>query len=222
MSTKNWKCVVSLVVLGLFLGGVPAQAATITWGSATTIAGDTDVSTLGTLLYAEHWGGTNNTVNGVAFTAAGTNITASGSVGINPNIGAAASLSTAYQDILKGNWYNASGYSATLHNLISGQQYQTQVWVEDPRYSTSQYTSIIGGPDLYIRTSTSTNLGQYAIGTFTADATTQAISFGQDGVVNAIQVRAVTQPGDIPEPATMALLGLAGAGLGGYIRRRRS
>ncbi|HPM83298.1 MAG TPA: PEP-CTERM sorting domain-containing protein [Candidatus Anammoximicrobium sp.] len=32
-----------------------------------------------------------------------------------------------------------------------------------------------------------------------------------------------TEPeGDIPEPATMALLGLAAAGLGGYVRRRKS
>jgi len=33
---------------------------------------------------------------------------------------------------------------------------------------------------------------------------------------------AVAAVGDIPEPATMALLGLAAAGLGGYLRRRRS
>lgn len=36
-----------------------------------------------------------------------------------------------------------------------------------------------------------------------------------------INVTASEPPGDIPEPATMAMLGLAFAGLGGYIRKRR-
>ncbi|MBU3682954.1 MAG: hypothetical protein FGM39_02875 [Phycisphaerales bacterium] len=66
----------------------PAWAAppAITWGSATTIAGDTDVSTTGTLLYAYNvgWNGTTGgpsgatgtpvsavTVNGVTFSAFG-------------------------------------------------------------------------------------------------------------------------------------------------------
>ena len=39
--------------------------------------------------------------------------------------------------------------------------------------------------------------------------------------LNGFQLVAVPEKGDIPEPATMCALGLAVAGLGGYVRRRR-
>ena len=44
------------------------------------------------------------------------------------------------------------------------------------------------------------------------------------GEVNwsGFQLRMVSEPGDIPEPATIAMLTLAFAGLGGYVRRRRT
>ena len=47
--------------------------------------------------------------------------------------------------------------------------------------------------------------------------------WGHIGVDNIIYSARAPQPhGDIPEPATMAMLGLAVAGLGGYIRKRRA
>ncbi len=64
--------------------------------------------------------------------------------------------------------------------------------------------------------------------TFTATSGVTRLSYqniGQGSGNNAINIDAVTlteAAGDIPEPATMALLGLAAAGLGGYVRRRRS
>ncbi len=42
----------------------------------------------------------------------------------------------------------------------------------------------------------------------------------QAGIDN-ISLTASAEDGEIPEPATMALLGLAACGLGGYVRRRR-
>jgi hypothetical protein len=165
------------------------HAAPISWGTATTVSDESDVATTGHLLHAEHWGGADATVNGVAFTAAQENVVASpasGSLGINADIGAPASVSAAYRDLLKGNWYTAAdGSSVTLHHLQPGNPYLVQIWSSDPRYSPAQVQTITGGPSLGIKT------GQWVTGTFTADATTQVIHIGGAGIINAVQVRGI-------------------------------
>ena len=191
----------STAIFAAFAGN--AHAAPIAWGTASTVAGDSDVSTTGTLQYAVHWGGTDATVNGVSFTAPGpSTVTTSASPGVNSNIGAYVGLSAAYRDILKGNWYNAKNQTTTLNTLTVGQTYQVQIWAADIRYTTGQFTDIGSGPSLLISNSSSNNVnvadyGQYAIGVFTADATTQVISFPNtgNGVVNAFMVRDITGSG---------------------------
>ena len=66
------------------------------------------------------------------------------------------------------------------------------------------------------------SLGSYVTGTFTANATSQQVTyFGSEvGVVNAAQLRRVSAP-PIPEPGT-ALFGLALLGATGCTRRRSS
>jgi len=143
-------------------------------------------------MYAVHWNGTHDAVNGVAFTApSGATVALAGgtTLGSAPTV-----LSPAYRNILKGENYQAGNKTATLYNLTVGKQYKVRIWCQDTRYGTSQTTTITGGPTLTPNTGGTDKFGQYAIGTFTANDTTQPIAFTapSDGIVNAIQVRDVT------------------------------
>jgi len=190
MFTREMKAKMKRRALGFLLGVVGLmsgnlQAAPITWGPATNVANDSDVSTNGVLQYAEHWGGADGTVNGVAFTAAGTHVIKSGGETGTVDWDQGA-FSEAYYGLLRGIWYQAyANFTVTLNSLVPERNYRVQLWSMDKRYATSQYQNISDGPSLSIGT------GQYAVGAFTADAETQVITFGSDsaGIVNAVQVR---------------------------------
>ncbi|MDF7808371.1 PEP-CTERM sorting domain-containing protein [Pontiellaceae bacterium B12219] len=199
----------------LLLAAGVAQAATISWGSATTVTDETDVSTLGTLEYAESWGAAVSDVNGVDFVLASNgNVTRSDGAtdrthNRTDNVPSQVAQSGAYYDLLRSGWYSAdAGKSITLNNLTEDQEYLVQIWSSDDRYGINQ-EQVVDGVTL------ETSLGQYVIGTFTADATTQDLAFsGTDsGIMTAVQVRA------IPEPATIGLIGAFGGGLL-FVRRR--
>ena len=184
-----------------------AGAATIYWGSATTISADTDVYTNGTALYA-YTGGTANTVNGVAFTAGSGFATwgnASFTSGFTANSATAfwiaaspfQDLSPAYTNVLRGAAYGGTtAGTVTLNGLTLGHDYSVQIWVNDPRSAGSGRTETINGSAVtldYNSSDVAGGVGQYVVGYFTAGSTSQAFTMtpSASGSVqlNAISVR---------------------------------
>jgi fibronectin-binding autotransporter adhesin len=195
-----------------------ANAAPVTWGTPSNITGDTDVSIQGAALYAYDWANASETVNGVSFTGSGSTSGGGTNVGISVSPGSAGNttgayssssapfsgLSTAYQDILVGGDYANSGsatFTVTLSNLVVGITYSVQVWVSDPRAggqaTRTEVASSVGGNDVtlaYCVGQQNGDAGQYAIGSFTADSTTQTFTLlGTDSSqINALQVRTIS------------------------------
>jgi hypothetical protein len=119
--------------------------------------------------------------------------------------------------------YNASdSFTVTFNGLTQGDTYQIQVLVEQENSGVdTNGTTIVAGPTLY--GNAGSGLGQYALGTFTADATlSQAFSYGQavsgtnPAEIDAIQIRQIAA---VPEPATIGAIFLGFAGT--TLRRRR-
>ena len=238
---------ISASVLGaLTLVASVAQSADITWGSAQQISGIGDVSTNGTLIGAFNVGGTgvpSTVVNGVTFqsfsTAGGNgssgNFTAVGSGGVgetNTGHGSAnppfSALPAAYQTLLQSASIPFGGSIAlTISGLIVGMQYEFQWWANDSSFSSGNTKAIAGNTvELDHNTSSEGGLGEWVIGTFTADAATQTITFAGDGdfgSFNAFQLRNVTQtPTGVPEGGSTLMLLAAALGALGFARHKLS
>jgi MYXO-CTERM domain-containing protein len=156
--------------------------------------------------------------------------------GSNPNFGGNitagfsapfTTLSAPYQELLRQGFSSANvvfpgpvvtliPLSITVSGLSAGQPYQVQVW-SNASPSQGRDSRISDGTNsVDLIGNTGSGLGQYVIGSFIADGTTQTISVSAlgslGGIVNAIQVR------QVPTPGAAALLGLGGLMAG---RRRR-
>ena len=193
----------------------------ILWGAPATIADDTDVITNGGLLYAYNDANTATSVNGGAFAAGnsqsafGSNVSMSGNTSFSPTAFGSGTgspwsgLSSAYQTTLKGGAYTANNgtQTVTLKNLMAGHPYLVQIWVNDNRALASNRTETVtssGGNTVtldYNNTGTNGGVGQYTIGTFTANATNQTFTLagvlpagGNSAQLNAIQVRDLSAP----------------------------
>ena len=203
------------VLLGIGLAPALSLSASagIAWGYAKTIAGDTDVATGGSLVYAYDLNNVTQTVNTVSFAAgnSGTSL-GSGQVTISAALtrysgfGSAsapyANLSTAYDKILNGGDYGgASACTITLNTLTSGHSYLVQIWVDDSRGccgpNRTETVASTGGNTVtlsYDLPGGEGGVGQYVIGSFVASGSSQAFTptGNASTQINALQVRDTT------------------------------
>jgi hypothetical protein len=228
--------VVAFVAAGLLsiLMTCRAGAASVTWGPAQTISADTDVSTAGTSVAAFNVGTSGTaatTVNGVTFqpfivsavpTSVGNFTLASGTSfsGTNSLAGSGNApfnnLSAAYQALLAAAVEPLSipaTYTLTMSSLTVGTQYQFQWWTDLSNGGNTTTTTASAGNSVTLSQNTTAatgGVGQFAIGTFTADAATEVITFAVNsggnalGQFNAFQLRAlpaVGGGGSAPLPA---------------------
>ena len=228
LATKAGFALLAAVTLLLWQVG-RVDAAAIVWGSPNTISGDTNVDTTGTLVGAFNMGGTGvptTTVNGVTFTGialSGTTVTSgnftftqTGSPGWGSNNVTSANnpfaaLSASYQNLLSwiaGDFTNPA--TITMSGLTVGAKYEFEWWTSDS--NPLQFVTTATAVNSVSLTTNTTGLnggvGQFDIGTFTADASSETITFssGLQDVISGFELRQ-TAAAAVPEPGTLLLLG---------------
>ncbi|PZR72456.1 MAG: hypothetical protein DLM73_13150 [Chthoniobacterales bacterium] len=182
-----------------------ATAATVTWGAATTISGDNDVSNAGTLIGAFNVGdgiastttinsvpfqpfnvpnGTTAPVSSGNFTLACVGGDSLSSDSSTSNSNPYASLSSSYRTLLST--YTIRGIAQpmtlTMTGLTVGRNYQFQFWSHvsfNPQGAASIKTTATTGNSVTVEAIAGVDggVGQFATGTFVADTTSQVITF---------------------------------------------
>lgn len=178
-----------------------ASAAPITWETPVDVSAASDVMAEGTLIEATNAGAPSLgslTVNGVTFIS-DDSLLPQNAVTSRFN-GDTGDLN--YNTILDSLDWNSSGGKVALTlgggDLVPGTEYKIQVWYADTQKITRNLLCGDGEPTE--NTATLGATGQYAIGTFTADGTTQTLTsegIGFNAHLTAYQIR---MPGPALEP----------------------
>lgn len=147
-----------------------------------------------------------------------------------------SSLSANYQNLLDSSLFTfvpdnpAPPMTLEISDLVIGQTYEFQWWVNDSRDTgdLDRTTTATAGNSVTLEHNVANfegGMGNYVIGSFTADATTQQILFqglgtGPNGgatQINAFQLRAI----GVPEPTSISVLGIFVLLVMGHQCRRR-
>ena len=211
-----------------------SHASVITWGTAQNISGDSDVATNGTFNRAYIFGNIPWTVNGVTFGSFTGNV--SGDTMSFPNQDGAfgdgvpgtpyRSLSNEYQNLLYyGAWVSSATASFTLNSLIAGYEYQVQIFANDSRVAGFGRSMALTGSSTvldYNTTEAVGGVGQFAIGTFTADSISQELFFSsptETPQLNGLSLRVTA----VPEPTSLSMIAFGAIAIAGHalLRRRR-
>lgn len=208
-----------------------------------TTTGTADISSTGTSVFAMNFTGADSWINrvtffestpqqtlflsgddGGAFTQNGVTLTLGAGWSGNTRIDGNSPQGNSYGAVVGYTWdtlsymrwINGTSGTMTFSGLTVGQEYAIQYWVQDSRTGVGD----INSRNLTLDTQTvldynnGSGVGQWAIGTFTADNESQTINIAANSSVqvNMLQLRAIPEPGS-------ALLG--GLGLLALLRRRR-
>lgn len=228
---QDMKIKAPLALLILALTTAASFAQTFSWNTGTYV--DNMILDLvgppSNVQYAINLGGAElSTENGYLFLdTSSPNITYLGFNIASPFVsgGTGISFDAAFNSILgDATFFTSPGTNNnyTINNLVIGNQYQVMFLMADTRTESGipgrSFTITAGDStspsQVYAFPNGTEALGGYAVGTFTATATSQTFVKPGDGQLNAIMVASV------PEPSALALVAL-GAGAVSVLRFRR-
>jgi len=198
-----------------------ASASVITWQTPHNISGASDVNTTGTTFGTwapGSYSANPYTVNGVDFYSTSNlpGLTFNNFWAFQNVFGSPGTSDANYNYLLQNAIYDGTDPATVSWNgLTVGHTYLVELWTNDTRSGVESRTETFSGSASDVSSSVAfqtaaTGAGQYIVGTFDASTVSQTITLqgNQAGQLNLIQVRDITPPPSLPEPATLSLFGL--------------